>query len=301
MNARASLPALPALRSLALLLALATPACTSATTSAAPTDTGVQADAAGDDASADANADTGPGLRTMVVNPLFGDMPAQNLFIDTNFASRQAGIGGWIAESGDNANLNAATYSSSLMSDAPDGIAANVAQLADGAKSTTSFELSLYTQVPGGPGPFHLHVWVSTLDATASATLKGVSIGVLASESATSTLEVHEDTTRAKVIAGRTWHLFDGQIPQDLQLAAFVLFDFNASKNTWLLQAPSFAPVALEPAASTSKSRPVLAPTTARPMTTRERELVRRYKSQPRWSVPANHPSITERPRTRLP
>jgi hypothetical protein len=149
-------------------------------------------------------------------------------------------------------------------------------------------------QVAGGPGPFRLRVWISTLDAEASASLAGVTVGLLTSQQGNAT-EVKEDPARTKVIAGRTWHLFTGTIDHSLKLGGFVLFDFKASKNTWLIQAPEFIPVALAPSEKTTLlQHPAARP---RPLTEHEQQLIRRYQQQPRISVPAGHPALSEDPR----
>ncbi len=286
--------------SLWLLAALAVPltACGGSDTTNAPiADTGVVADTGTPDVAADAAP-----LRTMVQNPLFGDTHPQNLILDLNFGTRASGVGMWLSESADSAQQYKTTFASVLMSDAPDGLAANVAQLADGSGSKSHFELSLFAQVPGGPGPFEVRVWISTQDPAASAKFVGAEVAVLTAQSGGTTISIHEDTTKARVIAGRTWHLYAGTVNQDLPLAAFLLLDFAGSANTWLLQAPEFVPGALVATGATTKARPLRPATTMRPETTRERELVRDYQRQPHLSVPAWHPSITGRvPGERLP
>lgn len=233
-----------------------------------------------------------PSKRTLAQNALFGDVHPQNLILDPSFSARQYGIGNWQTATAD-PSQSSPTFSSSYLSDAPAGIALPVARLADGRNSTSNFQLDLLAQVPGGPGPFRLRVWISTLDASASAPLSGVTVGLLTSLNQ-SALPLDEDPAKAQVIAGRTWHLFEGQISDDLSLGGFVLFDFAPSQNTWLLQAPEFIPIALDPAAAQKARR--LPAARARPMTAREGELVRRYRQYPRISVPASHRVMGDRP-----
>ena len=182
------------------------------------------------------------------------------------------------------------------MTDSPAGLGMPVGHLADAKSSTGNFEITLVAQVAGGPGPFHLRVWVSTLDATASATLTGATVALLTSADATTGTVVTEDATKARVIAGRTWHLFTGQISQALSLGAFVIVDFPASTNTWLLQAPEFIPTAIDPSPTTEilQRRPAAK---ARPATAHERSVIRRYRLQPKLSVPAGHRALRDEPR----
>jgi hypothetical protein len=249
---------------------------------------------AGEDASvsADASAPT----RTMIERPLFGDTHPQNLLIDPSFSVRYGGgLGNWMAATADESQ-GTATFSGSLLSDSPAGIAMNTARLSDARGSTGNFELDLLAQVPGGPGPYHLRVWVSTLDAKASASLTGITAGLITSLDATDVIEVTEDPAKAQDLAGRTWHLFTGQIDQPLSVGGFFLLDFPATTNTWLLQSPEFIPVALDhsPTQEKLQHRPPSAP---RPATAHEKDLVRRYRLQPKISVPAGHRAITEQPR----
>jgi hypothetical protein len=118
----------------------------------------------------------------------------------------------------------------------------------------------------------------------------------LASLDDTDAVVVAEDPAKARVIAGRTWHLFTGQSAQDLSIGGFVLLSFAASANTWLLQSPEFIPVALDPSPMQDRfgHRPA---TTVRPATARERALIAKYKHQPKISVPAGHPAISDLPR----
>jgi hypothetical protein len=226
-------------------------------------------------------------VRTIVERPLFGDTHPQNLLIDPSFSVRRGGgLGNWMALTGDSSQASP-SFSSSLLSDSPSGISMATARLADATASTGNFELDLLAQVPGGPGPFTLQAWVSTLDAKASASLTGVTFGLLASLDDTDAVVVAEDPAKARVIAGRTWHLFTGQSAQDLSIGGFVLLSFAASANTWLLQSPEFIPVALDPSPAT----------TVRPATARERALIAKYKHQPKISVPAGHPAISDLPR----
>ena len=245
---------------------------------------------AGDAADA---TETEVGVRGLMFNPLFGDTSPQNLLLDPNFSVRfGGGLGNWQPTTFNVMATTAPSYGSWPMSDAPAGIALPVAHLADGNGATTSIDLVLLAQVPGGPGPFHLRVWVSTLDPAASATLPDVAAAVLTSLTATAT-DVTEDPAKARVIGGRTWHLFDGIVSQDLTLGAYLAFEFPASKNTWLLQAPEFVPVALESPAKADAVVPRLFQF-ARTMTANERQAIIRYVRQPRLSVPPFHPAMSD-------
>jgi hypothetical protein len=249
-----------------------------------------QADA-GSVADGPGQLDGGPvSARTMVQRPLFGDSHPQNLFLDPTFSvpSYYSGVGNWMALTQDAAQ-GYATLQAAPMSDSPAGIAMPVGQLSDATGSSASYQLDLFTQVPGGPGPFHLRVWISTLDASASTSMDGVSIGLLTSL-ASNLVTVDEDPAQAKVIAGRTWHLFTGEISQNLRLGAFVLFDFPPSANTWLVQAPEFIPTAIDPSSTDKvRRRAARAP---RPITAREQALVDRYRLQPKLAVPGGHRAL---------
>ena len=227
-------------------------------------------------------------VRSLVFNPLFGDTSPQNLLLDPNFSVRfGGGLGNWQPTTFNVMAATAPAFGSWPMSDAPAGIAMPVAHLADGTGATTNVDLVLLAQVPGGPGPFHLRVWVSTLDPAASATVPDASALVLTSLSATAT-EVSEDPAQARVIGGRTWHRLDGIVSQDLTLGGYVAFEFQATQNTWLLQAPEFVPVALEASAAAAVPRVFRFP---RAMTAGERQAIIRYVRQPRLSVPPFHPA----------
>jgi hypothetical protein len=102
-----------------------------------------------------------------------------------------------------------------------------------------------------------------------------------------------EDAAKAKVIAGRTWHLFDGEIDTSLSLGGYVAFQFGPSANTWLLQAPEFVPVALEKPVGPA-TPPAMRLGVERAMTPAEKQAVFRYASRPRVSVPAFHPILRE-------
>jgi hypothetical protein len=250
------------------------------------------------------DAGTDAATRTLVQRALFGDVHPQNLFIDPNFSVRQAGLGDWSPLSSDPSSPTA-SLSASLMSDSPAGIALPVGRLADGKGSTKNFGLDLLTQVPGGPGPYHLRVWISTLDPAASATIKGVTVGLLTSLGA-DLIAVTEDESKAQVFvspdadggSARTWHLFEGQLAQAIDIGAFVVLDFPASKNTWLLQAPELIPVAIDPAPQAEIIHRRAAD--ARPATPALRSLIERHRREPRISVPASHPAVSERPKSLL-
>jgi hypothetical protein len=244
-------------------------------------------------------ADMGPIVqRTLRHNPLFGDTHPQNLLIDPSFSVRGAGVGTWLSQTAD-PNQASPAYAASLMSDSPASIALPVAHLSDNAMSMGNYELTLMAQVPGGPGPFHLRVWVSTLDLRASTDVGYVTVSLLGSLNGGDAVQVYENVSAAKVIAGRTWHLFEGDLMEDRPLGGFVQFDFQASVNTWLLQAPEFAPKALIPTQTPELLRS-MSPARHREMTARERAFVDNYRKQPRISVPASHPTISGRDRDQL-
>src|SRR5262249_6218254 len=113
-----------------------------------------------------------------------------------------AGVGNGPAST-DDPSAFGPRYSGSFLSDSPSGIALPVARLADASNSSGNFPLGLMAQVVGGTGPFRLRVWVSTDNADASASVDGVSIGLLTSLNGTA-ITVSEDTASTKVIAGRT-------------------------------------------------------------------------------------------------
>ena len=249
-----------------------------------------QADAGATAHDGPGQSDAGPASsRTMLTRPLFGDTHPQNLFIDPTFSVRQGGVGNWMAITADPAQ-GAAAFRGSPMSDSPAGIAMPVGRLADATGSSDNFNLDLLAQVPGGPGPYHLRVWISTLDTTASAWLDGVSVGLMTALNG-GLIAVEEDPTQAQVIAGRTWHLFTGEISRSLTLGGFVLFDFPASTNTWLLQSPEFIPTAIDPSSTADRARRRAA-REPRPITARERALADRYWRQPKLSVPGGHPAL---------
>jgi hypothetical protein len=244
-------------------------------------------------------ADMGPIVqRTLITNRLFGDTHPQNLLIDPSFSVRGGGVGTWMSQTTDPSQTSAA-YAASLMSDSPASIALPVAHLSDNAKSTGNWELTLMAQVPGGPGPFHLRVWVSTLDLKASTDVSLAAVSLLGSLNNADAVQVDENVSAAKVIAGRTWHLFEGDLMEDRPLGGFVQFDFQASTNTWLLQAPEFVPSALIPTQTPELLRRTL-PARHRQMTAREHAIVDNYRKQPRISVPASHPAISGRDREQL-
>jgi hypothetical protein len=276
--------ALPLPRPALLAAALALAACSSST----PT------------GGADAGTpDAGPPARTLVTRPLFGDTHPGNLLIDPNFSTRYgAGLGNWLAATGDQSAQRGPTFVSGLLSDAPAGIALPVARFADASTSTRHFQLDLIAQVPGGPGPYRLHVWVSTLDPAASAHLTGLQAGLLTSLGDQGGFSVDEDAAKAQVLGGRTWHLYTGDIDHELPMGGFVVLDFQASANTWLLQSPEFIPTALLP--PEPEARAFHPPAKAHALTEHERALMRLYASQPRVSVPASHPAVNELDRQQL-
>jgi hypothetical protein len=237
--------------------------------------------------------------RSLVHNPLFGDTHPQNLFIDPNFSVRGAGVGTWLAQTGDTSQASPA-YAASLLSDSPAGVALPVARLADNAMSTDHYDLSLLAQVPGGPGPFHLRVWISALDPDASADVSGAGVSLLGSLSGKKAVQITENVDAAKVIAGRTWHLFEADVMGDRPMGGFVLLDFPSSANTWLLQAPEFVPTALLPSPAPQLAQRKLRLARDREMTERERALIDNYVHQPHISVPGSHPSITGRDRAEV-
>lgn len=238
--------------------------------------------------------------RTLVTRPLFGDTHAQNLFIDPNFAVRGAGVGTWLAET-DDISQTAPSWAGLAMSDSPAGIALPVGRLADAAMSTDHYALSLLAQVPGGPGPFHARVWISTLDPDASLVeVSVVQVSVLGSLNMRDTVDVTENVDAAKVIAGRTWHLFEADLMDARSIGAFVLFQFPSSANTWLLQAPEYVPTALLPPPAPEMAQRTLRLGRVRAATAHELALVDKYVHQPRISVPASHSAITGRDRQEL-
>ncbi len=153
------------------------------------------------------------------------------------------------------------------------------------------FDLDLVAQVPGGPGPFRLRVWISTQDPAASTAIEGVAVGLLTSLDGNA-ITVEEDVGSAKVIGGRTWHLFQGEIGQDLQLGAFLDFHFPASANTWLVQAPEFIPSALvnsgQGPGTTFRAARV------RALNAHERAILVRHKRSPKLGIPATHKLMRE-------
>jgi hypothetical protein len=234
-------------------------------------------------------------MRSMLQRPLFGDVHPQNLLIDPNFSVRSAGLGNWQAQASQGTQPNP-SFAGSLMSDSPNGIALPVARVADSAMASAMSQLDLVAQVPGGPGPFHLRVWISTLDATQSASVDGATVGLLTALDQKA-IQISEDPKQARVIAGRTWHLFAGDITQNLSLGAFVDIDFLPSSNTWLIQAPEFIPKAIDPTPNAELVRRSPPTARTRPMTAPEKAIVARYRQQPRISVPASHPSLDDEPR----
>jgi hypothetical protein len=238
--------------------------------------------------------------RSLVHNPLFGDTHPQNLFIDPNFSVRGAGVGTWLAQTGDTSQ-SAPAWGATLMSDSPAGIALPVARLADNAMSAGHYDLSVLAQVPGGPGPFHLRVWISALDPDASADASGVGISLLGSLNGSKAAQVTENADAAKVIAGRTWHLFEADLMEDRPIGGFVVLEFASSANTWLLQAPEFVPTALLPSPAPELAQRKLRLARERVMSERERALIDKYIHQPHISVPGSHPAITGRDRTEMP
>jgi hypothetical protein len=234
--------------------------------------------------------------RSIVHNPLFGDTHPQNMLIDPGFSVHWGGLGNWEATSFDVLALGMPSYGSFPMSDSPSGIALNIAYIANGQGLAQNMDLALVAQVAGGPGPWHLKVWISTYDAAESGTLSGVTVGLLTSLNSEA-IEVTEDATKTKVIAGRTWHLFDGIITQDLAIGGFVVFEFAASKNTWFIQSPDFYPAATEAPAGASGKFAARSAKSPRPMSFWEKELVRHYIQKPRISVPASHPLINDMPK----
>jgi hypothetical protein len=309
MNARIATVTLAALIAPAALLAACgtieelSPTSTNADASL-PTADGGGADATPDatvDASTSADAaapDAAAPGRTMVERPLFGDALPQNLFLDPNFAVRQGGLGNWMAVSADPSNPTA-TLSASLMSDSPNGVALPVGRLSDAKNSKKGYGLTLVAQVPGGPGPFRLRVWLSTVDPAASVAPAGVTFGLLTSLNG-KVVEIEEAAGQAKVFTtatadggvARTWHLYEGTIDAAIQLGAFVVLDVHSSANTWLLQAPELVPLALVPEAAKGAPRAAKVP---RDATEREREAIRWVKKQPVISVPAAHAAVSER------
>ncbi len=290
---------------LCFLIAAPTTACGSSSTGINPAPIPADAgpgDSATNDAASEAQpdaADAAPAsTRTMVYNPLFGDTHPQNLFLDPNFSVRQPGVGDWLVGSGAITGTGP-TFFGGMMSDSPAGIALPVAHVSDESGSTLNYDLQMVAQVPGGPAPFRLRMWISTLDAAASTTLSGVTVGLLLSEYSQSVIEIKPDPQSARVIGGRTWHRFDGTITSDLKLGAFVILEFAASKNTWLVQAPEFIPAAIDPPSTTMALNPALTPS-RRPATDAEKQLVDRYRHQPHLSVPASHAAVTDRPRGAL-
>lgn len=287
--------ALPSSRFGLLLAALFLGACESNPAQSAP-DAAPRADLRADSRPAtDASREAAPAPnRTMLRRRLFGATHPHNLLIDPAFGIRGSGrgLGSWLAISGD-PSTGTATMSASYLNDSPNGMGLPVARLSDNSKSTSHYNLDLIAQVAGGPGPFNLRVWVSTLDAATSAKVTGVHVGVLTSIANGQVIDIDEDTKKARVIAGRTWHCFAGTFPKSLSLGGYVLVDFAPSANTWLLQAPEFVPKLIDPAATAEISLPIAK---ARAMTARERELIIRYKKQPLISVPGGHPVLQDQP-----
>jgi len=253
------------------------------------------------DAAEAGDGDAGPAKRTIVTSALFGDTQPENLFIDPVFSAYMPSSGNWMPMTADQSAQQGASFGAGMMSDSPVGISMSVGKLADATSSSTNYELTLIAQVPGGSGPYHVQVWLSTLDEASSSDSSnwtGVTVGLLVSEDS-NIIPVSEATASKKVIKGRTWHLFKGDIAKDLRLGAFVALDFAASKNTWLVQAPEFVPVALLDSSKQSLSlhRPALAPM---PLTPTLKRCIELYVNRPKPSVVPWHRLLRGRDPRRL-
>ncbi len=188
-----------------------------------------------------------PQIRTLKQVGLFGETNVQNLVLDPSFEDGSPGIGRWIVSS-------TATEPPALLpmitSNAPNGVSLRVVSVSDIPASGTANPraFSVMAQLPGGTGPFVAQVWISTekpVDLATLTPLVRVSISPASSTSPTSGSELPLDPTATRVIDGRTWLLYRGEITGPFQVGAWFSIRMRGSRNKWWLHAPEFVPKAL--------------------------------------------------------
>jgi hypothetical protein len=183
--------------------------------------------------------------RTLRQVGLFGSMSTSNLLLDPTFDTGSPGIGRWYSNLGTGLSGNGPDPSTLVTASAPEGMALPVATVADVPETGAPRTFTLLAQVPGGTGPYVVSLWLSTerpLDGELSSLVR-VSLATVAGS--LTGAEIPRDVNATRTIAGRTWHRYQGEVPGNVALGAFLVVRFKGSKNRWWLQAPSVVPKGL--------------------------------------------------------
>lgn len=182
--------------------------------------------------------------RAMKVVGLFGDQSIHNLLIDHTFDTGNPGIGRWYSNLGTGLSGNGPDVSSVVTSSSPEGMSLAVGAVWDTPDSGSPRTFTVLAQVPGGTGPYVVSVWLSTEKPLEGelATLARVSFAAATGSGGLTGAEIPLDDTATRVIEGRTWFRYQGEVATSPALGAFLVLRFRGSKNHWWMQAPSVVP-----------------------------------------------------------
>lgn len=190
--------------------------------------------------------------RTMKTVGLFSELPIHNLLIDHTFDVGNPGIGRWYSNLGTGLSGNGPDTQTVVTSSSPGGMSLAVASVADIPDTGSPRTFTLLAQVPGGTGPYVTSVWISTekpLDGDLDSLVRVSLANATGAVSLTGT-EIPRDETR--VIDGRTWVRYQGEVAGSPTLGAYFVIRFRGSKNRWWLQAPVVVPKGLMPSTPAS-------------------------------------------------
>ncbi|MBI2388685.1 MAG: hypothetical protein HYV09_03625 [Deltaproteobacteria bacterium] len=182
-------------------------------------------------------------VRTMKQVGLFGGTSVDNLLIDPSFDEGNPGIGRWYSNLGTALAGNGPPVEHVVTSSSPIGVSLPVGAVSDVPESGSPRTFSLIAQVPGGKGPYVVSLWLATekepigdLPTLVRVSLAGATAGGINGS------EIPREDESTRVIDGRTWVRYRGEVGGPFTLGAYVVVRFRGSKNRWWLQAAEVLP-----------------------------------------------------------